>query len=117
MSIFSTFLKNPIFRSKRNDFTNNFGYGPTGIGPQNGGFDSFGFYRDKFYNSGLPAKYTWSAYRNYYEEGRTPFQQENPTKQSFYESFNKYPILLEHFGDEFEVLQQERFGKIKFILK
>ncbi|ETN74933.1 hypothetical protein NECAME_12603 [Necator americanus] len=30
---------------KRNGFTNNYGYGPHGIGPSNIGVDSFGFYR------------------------------------------------------------------------
>ncbi|CAI2327670.1 unnamed protein product [Caenorhabditis sp. 36 PRJEB53466] len=80
-------------RVKRNDFTNNYGYGPFGIGPTNGGFDSFGFYRDKFYNSGLPPLYTHAAYRNYYHE------------ISFHK--NKYG---QPAPTDFEVLQQERFG-------
>ncbi|CAI5440993.1 unnamed protein product [Caenorhabditis angaria] len=80
-------------RTKRNDFTNNYGYGPFGVGPTNGGFDSHGFYRDKFYNSGLPPLYTHAAYRNYYHE------------ISFHK--NKYGKPA---PTDFEVLQQERFG-------
>ncbi|PAV72205.1 hypothetical protein WR25_00030 [Diploscapter pachys] len=80
-------------RIKRNDFSNNFGYGPFGIGPSNGGFDSFGFYRDKFYNSGLPPLYTHAAYRNYYHE------------ISFHKNRYGQPAPT-----DFETLQQERFG-------
>ncbi|CAB3404793.1 unnamed protein product [Caenorhabditis bovis] len=80
-------------RVKRNDFTNNYGFGPFGVGPANGGFDSYGFYKDKFYNSGLPALYTHAAYRNYYHE------------ISFHK--NKYGKPA---PTDFEVLQQERFG-------
>ncbi|CAL2031731.1 unnamed protein product [Caenorhabditis brenneri] len=80
-------------RVKRNDFTNNYGYGPFGVGPTNGGFDSYGFYRDKFYNSGLPPLYSFASYRNYYHE------------ISFHK--NKYG---QPAPTDFEVLQQERFG-------
>uniref|UniRef100_A0A7E4V5P4 Conserved secreted protein n=1 Tax=Panagrellus redivivus TaxID=6233 RepID=A0A7E4V5P4_PANRE len=95
-----------------NGFTNNFGYGPHGIGPTNGGFDSFGFYKDKFYNSGLPPKYTWASYRNYYREFM------RVTDRS------KFPGFMEEFAHivfygrggaaeqkvKYELKQQDRFG-------
>ncbi|CAJ0581675.1 unnamed protein product, partial [Mesorhabditis spiculigera] len=80
-------------RVKRNGFTNSYGYGPMGVGPTNGGFDSFGFYRDKYYNAGLPPLYTFQAYRNYYHE------------ISFHK--NKYG---QPAPSTFEELQQERYG-------
>uniref|UniRef100_A0A0K0CVB2 Uncharacterized protein n=1 Tax=Angiostrongylus cantonensis TaxID=6313 RepID=A0A0K0CVB2_ANGCA len=80
-------------RIKRNGFVNNYGYGPHGIGPNNVGVDSFGFFKDKFYNSGLPPLYTFAAYRNYYHE------------ISFHK--NKYGLPA---PTNFEILQQERFG-------
>ncbi|VDM56817.1 unnamed protein product [Angiostrongylus costaricensis] len=81
-------------RIKRNGFVNNYGYGPHGIGPNNVGIDSFGFFKDKFYNSGLPPLYTFAAYRNYYHE------------ISFHK--NKYGLPA---PTNFEILQQERFGQ------
>ena len=80
---------------KRNKFTNNYGYGPFGAGPQNGGFDSFGYYKDKFYNSGVPPVYTWASYRNYYPE--------------FTVHKNKYGRPA---PADFEALAEERWGKL-----
>ncbi|TMS34968.1 hypothetical protein L596_002458 [Steinernema carpocapsae] len=96
-------------RVKRNGFTNNYGYGPYGLGPTNGGFDSFGFYKDKFYNSGLPAKYTFSSYRNYYEEYHQ--HKDRNRFKNFYEEFSSYKNReTRPVAGKFEILQQERFG-------
>ncbi|PIO74540.1 hypothetical protein TELCIR_03446 [Teladorsagia circumcincta] len=78
---------------KRNDFTNNFGYGPHGIGPSNVGVDSFGFFKEKSYNGGLPPLYTHASYRNYYGD------------ISFHK--NKYGLPAPM---NFESSQQEGFG-------
>ncbi|GMS82782.1 hypothetical protein PENTCL1PPCAC_4957 [Pristionchus entomophagus] len=80
-------------RVKRNDFVNNYGYGVHGLGPSNIGVDSFGYYRDKFYNAGLPPLYTHASYRNYYHE------------ISFHK--NKYGLPP---VNTFNTLQQERYG-------
>ncbi|KJH43727.1 hypothetical protein DICVIV_10263 [Dictyocaulus viviparus] len=82
---------------KRNGFLNNYGYGPHGVGPANIGVDSFGFFKDKFYNSGMPPLYTHAAYRNYYHE------------ISFHK--NKYGLPA---PTNFDILQQERFGKYEY---
>ncbi|KAK0395271.1 hypothetical protein QR680_001195 [Steinernema hermaphroditum] len=98
-----------LCRVKRNGFTNNYGYGPFGVGPANGGFDSFGFYKDKFYNSGLPAKYTFSSYRNYYEEYHQ--HKDRNRFKNFYEEFSQYKNReTRPVAGKFEILQQERFG-------
>ncbi|KAH7702042.1 hypothetical protein AAVH_30816, partial [Aphelenchoides avenae] len=95
-------------RFKRNDFTNDYGYGPHGVGPSNGGFDSFGYYKDKFYNSGLPGKYTWATYRNYYEES---LQRPQGRLPGFFEVFTKIKGWTSlALWEKFEILQQERFG-------
>ena len=92
-----------------NGFTNNYGYGPFGVGPSNGGFDSFGFYKDKFYNSGLPPKYTFSSYRNYYPEYIY-----HPNRGSFPGFFEEFSLFKGRHGDvlpdNFELKQQHRYG-------
>lgn len=63
-------------------FANNYGYGPFGVSPQNGGFDSFGYYRNKFSNNGLSPSYSYATYRNYYFEfnaHRSRYGQPAPT--------------------------------------
>uniref|UniRef100_A0A0N5AWY5 T2SSG domain-containing protein n=1 Tax=Syphacia muris TaxID=451379 RepID=A0A0N5AWY5_9BILA len=76
-----------------NAFTNNYGYGPFGVGPSNSGFDSFGFWKTKYTNSGLNPLYTWQSYRNYYGEFAVHNNRYN----------NPAPA-------DFENLQEERFG-------
>lgn len=39
------FAHSKLNRLKRNDFTNDYGYGIKGVGPSNIGIDSFGYYR------------------------------------------------------------------------
>ncbi|WKX94146.1 hypothetical protein Q1695_011422 [Nippostrongylus brasiliensis] len=80
-------------RVKREGFLNSYGYGTYGMGPNNIGLDSFGFYKDKFYNSGMPPLYVHAAYRDYYHE------------ISFHK--NKYGLPA---PTNYEILQQERFG-------
>ncbi|VDN06942.1 unnamed protein product [Thelazia callipaeda] len=76
-----------------NTFTNNYGYGLFGLGPNNAGFDGFGFWRDKFQNSGLPPLYTWQSHRNYYGEFAVHKNRYG----------NQAPVSLEE-------LRQERYG-------
>jgi hypothetical protein len=55
-------------RLVKRQIANNYGYGPFGVAPSNGGFDSFGYYKNKFSNNGASPTYSFATYRNYYFE-------------------------------------------------
>uniref|UniRef100_A0AC35TV63 Uncharacterized protein n=1 Tax=Rhabditophanes sp. KR3021 TaxID=114890 RepID=A0AC35TV63_9BILA len=92
-------------------YTNNYGYGLSGWGPQgaSAGTDGFGFVRDKYYNSAGPPLYTWSSYRNYYEEA--PVHANRKRFKTFLEEFIMFKNRhINAQPTKFEMMQQERYG-------
>uniref|UniRef100_A0AC35UE69 Serpentine receptor class gamma n=1 Tax=Rhabditophanes sp. KR3021 TaxID=114890 RepID=A0AC35UE69_9BILA len=104
------FLK--LGRLKRaTKYTNNYGYGLYGWGPQgaSAGTDSYGYIRDKYFNSAGPPLYTWSSFRNYYEQ--TPYHADRKSFKTFLAEFLIYKNWhINKLPDNYESFQRERYG-------